>query len=446
MNEELTTKGTKNKAYPKYKPSGVEWLGDVPEHWGVKKLKFISSIRYGIGEPPEYVDDGVPLIRATNVNAGKIETPNLVKVDPKDIPSSRIVWLKAGDIIVVRSGAYTGDSSIIPEEYAGAIAGFDMVLSCTNSFSKFIAYCLLSEYLKDGQIYLQKLRAAQPHLNAEELGECLVILPPLPEQQAIASFLDRETGRIDSLISKKQRLLQLLAEQRTALISRAVTKGLDSSVKLKPSGVEWLGDVPEHWEIKQVRRFLLEHKQGYYTTESYIDEGFKLLRISDFDGNGFVSTMDSPSVEKKSEAIPFLLKENDFVFARTGGAGSFGLIKDLSEETIFASYLIRFRFSKKTHADFLRYSFYSKQFVHGIVRNIHGGVNQNVHAEDIKDQVVSLPPLPEQQAIAAFLDRETAKIDTLSAKVGTVIEQLKEYRTALISSAVTGKIDLREAV
>nr|NJM02401.1 hypothetical protein [Desulfobacula sp.] len=141
------------------------------------------------------------------------------------------------------------------------------------------------------------------------------------------------------------------------------TKGSKNKAypKYKPSGVEWLGDVPEHWEVKKVRRFLLDHKQGYYSTDPYADEGFKLLRISDFDGNGFVNTIDSPLVEKKADTIQFLLKEDDFVFARTGGAGSFGIIKGLSEKTIFASYLIRFRFSKQTYANYLRYAFTSKQ-------------------------------------------------------------------------------------
>ncbi|MDD5007380.1 MAG: restriction endonuclease subunit S [Syntrophorhabdaceae bacterium] len=209
----------------------------------------------------------------------------------------------------------------------------------------------------------------------------------------------------------------------------------------KPPGVEWLGDVPEHWKVKKVRRCLLGHKQGYYSTEAYVDEGYKLLRITDLDSNGFVSLVDCPSVEIKEDARPFLLQDNDFVFARTGGAGTFGLIRGIKDKTVFASYLIRFRFSKEADPEFLRYNFLSMQFVQAIIRNIHGGVNQNVHAEDIKEQYIPLPPFPEQKAIADFLDRETGKIDMLIGKNRWLIELLKEKRIALISRAVTKGLD-----
>lgn len=207
----------------KLKPSGVEWLGDIPGHWEVKRVKHIANIRYGVGEPPEYVEDGVAFIRATNINAGMIESENLVRINPEDIPFTRRTWLKTGDIIVVRSGAYTGDSAIIPEEYSGSIAGFDMVVSCRKTASSFLAYALLSKYLRDGQIFLQKMRAAQPHLNAEELGNCLVFLPPLTEQHAIADFLDRETTKIEALSGKVKEAIKKLREYRSALISATVT-------------------------------------------------------------------------------------------------------------------------------------------------------------------------------------------------------------------------------
>ena len=209
------------------KDSGVEWLGEVPEGWEVKPMKRYGTIRYGIGEPPQYQSIGVPLIRATNIHAGKLYSEGLVYVDPKDIPGARIVWLQPGDIIVVRSGAYTGDSAIIPPELGESIAGFDMVLRCNDVSAMFVQYSLLSNYLKSAQIDLEKMRAAQPHLNSEELGNCVLLTPPLEEQCAIAAFLDAETARIDVLIKEAENGIRLLRERRTTLISDAVTGKID---------------------------------------------------------------------------------------------------------------------------------------------------------------------------------------------------------------------------
>lgn len=219
------TKGINPNA--KMKDFGIEWLGEMPEHWEVRRVKYIARIKYGLGEPPERLEDGLPFIRATDIHRGKINSEAIQRVDPQDIPWSRDPELRANDILVVRSGAYTGDSAIVPEEWAGAIAGYDMVLRVTGPVPRFVAYVLLGKYLLDGQIYLERKRAAQPHLNAEELGAFLILLPPCIEQEEIVSYLDREIGRIDALIDKVKKSIDLLGEYRTALISAAVTGKID---------------------------------------------------------------------------------------------------------------------------------------------------------------------------------------------------------------------------
>lgn len=219
------TKGLNPKI--KMKPSGVNWLGDVPEHWDVKRMKHLGAIRYGLGEPPEYVDDGLPFIRATDINRGRVEMDLVKKIRPEDVPWSRNPQLKLNEILVVRSGAYTGDSAIITSNVANCIAGYDMVYTPMKAYAPFMAWVLLSKYMLNGQIYLERMRAAQPHLNAEELGNFVVMLPPLPEQQAIADFLDYETGKIDVLMAKVETAIETLKEYRTALISAAVTGKID---------------------------------------------------------------------------------------------------------------------------------------------------------------------------------------------------------------------------
>jgi type I restriction enzyme S subunit len=207
------------------KDSGVEWLGEIPVHWQMLSLKRVTSIRYGLGEPPRLLADGLPLVRATNVTKGRIVDRDIQFVDPKDVPWDRDPSLRTGDIIVVRSGAYTGDSAIIPETHNGSIAGYDMVVRVRRGQPKFFAWMLLSRYVLEAQ--LESMRAAQPHLNAEELGAVVILLPPDSEQRAIATFLDRETARIDALVSKVREAIDRLKELRTALISAAVTGKID---------------------------------------------------------------------------------------------------------------------------------------------------------------------------------------------------------------------------
>ncbi|MCF6148430.1 MAG: hypothetical protein E3K37_07200 [Candidatus Kuenenia sp.] len=215
------TKGINPKA--KLKPSGIEWLVDIPAHWEVKKLKYVTEVKYGLGQPPRQKTDGLPLIRATNVERGKIVDNDLIYIDPDDIPYDRDPVLKENDIIVVRSGAYTGDSAIIPKKYEGAITGYDMVVRVITADPIFISYCLLSNYVLINQLYLHRLRAAQPHLNKDELGEAFLLLPTFKEQQSIVWHIETETQKIDATVSKIEKEIELLQEYRTALISEVVT-------------------------------------------------------------------------------------------------------------------------------------------------------------------------------------------------------------------------------
>ena len=210
------------------KDSGIEWVDSIPAHWKSTRLKGLGTLRYGIGEPPNYVDEGVPLIRATNVSEGRITPNRMAYVNPDDIPSGRIVWLQNGDIIVVRSGALTGDSAIIPAEYVGAIAGFDMMFRTgSDAIAMFIQYALLASYVKKAQLEVASTRAAQPHLNAQELGETRIVLAPIDEQVLIVEWLNYETGELDAAIEDAEEAIMLSRERRAALISAAVTGKID---------------------------------------------------------------------------------------------------------------------------------------------------------------------------------------------------------------------------
>ena len=210
--------------YSAYKPSKV---GRMPTHWEVRRLKTIASIRYGLGQPPPESKHGLPLIRATNIDNGRIVRKDLIHVDPANVPISRNPFLDRKEIIVVRSGAYTADSAIVEEPYVGAIAGYDMVVRVTGAEPKFIAGALLSKYVRHDQLIVVSTRSAQPHLNAEELGSAVLLLPPRPEQSAIVSYVDDADRRIRRYVESVQRQIHLLNEYRTRLIADVVTGKLD---------------------------------------------------------------------------------------------------------------------------------------------------------------------------------------------------------------------------
>lgn len=204
--------------------TGSSALPLIPKGWRLDRLKSVASIRYGLGQPPAELASGVAMIRATDVDGGKIYTNNLLRVDPDELPPDRNPYLKPKEIIVVRSGAYTGDSAIVPLELEGAVAGYDMVVTVTRASSRFIAYCFLSRYVLQGQILLLTLRAAQPHLNAEELGSVVMALPPTrKEQEAIADFLDTKLADMERLVTGIETQITTLMDYRKSLIHECVT-------------------------------------------------------------------------------------------------------------------------------------------------------------------------------------------------------------------------------
>jgi len=406
--------------YEKYKPSSVEWIGEIPAHWKIKRLKYSALIKYGLGQPPKQKDDGLPLIRATNIERGKIVDKGLVFIDPDDVPYDRDPVLKEHDIIVVRSGAYTADSALIPKKYEGAITGYDMVVRAIEENPIFIAYCLLSDYVLVKQLYLNKLRAAQPHLNKEELGDTLLLLPLKDEQPAIAAYLDDKTAQIDKLIANKQKLIDLLKEERTAIINQAVTKGINPNAKLKPSGIEWLGDIPVHWEVKKLKYVLRINSGDGIKSENIHFEGSYPV----YGGNGILGYTEDYSSDK-----------SDIIIGRVGAkCGNVRLVegkKWISDNALRVT----------------TFEGYDLQYVAILLdaMNLNSLANQNaqplITGTMVKERLTILPPTIEEQIkIVKFVEISEDKIGTTISKIEQEIDLLKEYRTALISEVVTGKV------
>lgn len=434
------------KAYPQYEKSKLQWADRTPKHWNSVHLRWIAKL-YAGGTPSKAVEEywangSVPWINSGEVNQGLISEVSTY-ITEAAYKNSSAKWIPKNALVMALAGQ---------GKTKGMIAQLAIDATCNQSMaaivpqdlqsSRYLFWWLHSNYQNIRNMAGGDLRDG---LNLELLGDIGCPIPSVEEQLSIAAFLDHETAKIDALIEKQQRLIELLKEKRQAVISHAVTKGLNPSAPMKDSDVEWLGEVPAHWEVATARRFLLEHKQGYYSTEDYVDEGVKLLRITDLRDLGEIDSSNSPRVKRSDALKSFLLRKGDVVFARTGGAGSFGVIPDQHEDLAFASYLIRFRFAHTYFSyPYLRFMFASDNFQLAVKENIHGGVNQNLHAEDIKNTFIAVPPIEEQEQISSYLSRQSAKYSDLIGKAEFTIELMQERRTALISAAVTGKIDVRD--
>ena len=295
------------------------------------------------------------------------------------------------------------------------------------------------------------------NLDADAYFDTSGAFPPLDEQRAIAAFLDRETERIDALVAKKRQLIERLQEYRTALITRTVTRGLppdaaraaglDPSPGLKPSGVEWLGDVPEHWEVKELRRLLAEPlKYGANEPAELDDPEFpRYVRITDIDESDALRPETFRSLPPEV-AAPFLLEDGDLLFARSGATvGKSFLYQRSWGPCAYAGYLIRARLEKQSaDARFVRYFTATSTFWQWLASIYVQATIQNVNAERYASLMLSVPPLSEQRAIVEFLAQKTGQVDTLANRVEAAVERLQEHRMALITAAVTGKIDVRE--
>ncbi|MGH9324554.1 MAG: restriction endonuclease subunit S, partial [Vicinamibacteria bacterium] len=283
-----------------------------------------------------------------------------------------------------------------------------------------------------------------PAINTSELARFPITFPPIDQQRDIAAFLDRETARIDGLVARKERLIELLQEKRTALITRAVTKGLDPTVPMKDSGVEWLGEVPAHWEVKKVKRLCLVRRGASprpIEDPIYFDDDgeYAWVRIADVTASERYLETTAQRLSRLGRSKSVALEPGELIvsIAATVGKPIITKIKCCVHDGFV--YFVGLRESR----EYLYYVFSCGEPYKGLGKL---GTQLNLNTDTIGDIYLPRPSPAEQEAIVQFLDTETAKLDALGAKISEAIDLLKEFRTALISAAVTGKIDVRDEV
>ncbi len=439
--------------YPEYKESSVEWLRDIPSHWEVKKLKFVSIVQ------PSNVD------KKTIEGEEEILLCNYTDVYKNEYINNRLEFMRAtatsseinkfavdkGDVIVTKDSEDPRDIAVpacAAEKVEGLLCGYHLTqIKPLSVYGRYV-FRLFQSRGFNAQFVVAANGVTRFGLPQYAISNAFVLLPSTEEQQTIAAFLDYKTAKIDALIAKKKTLLEKLAEKRTALISHAVTKGLDPKAPMRDSGIDWLGQIPAHWEVKRLK-YLGRLQNGINIGGEHFGSGYPFVSYGDVYNNRILPTtvnglLQSSPIERQRYSV----NARDVFFTRTSETieeiGFPSICLQTIEDGVFAGFLIRFRPNSTEMADAFGVYYYQNNFLRAFfVKEMNLVTRASLSQELLGIMPVLLPPKDEQQQIASYLDEETSRLNVLEDRTKEFISRLQEYRAALISNAVTGKIDVR---
>ena len=422
------------KPYAQYKDSSVEWLGKIPQHWEIKRLKYLATVNDQTLSESTAVDTPI-----TYVDIGGVDAADGIVSEEEytfgNAPSRARRIVRCGDVIVSTVRTYLRAIASIPESESHVIVstGFAVIRPVALDAS-FAAYALRAPYFVE-RVVANSFGVSYPAINASDMIAFPIAFPNLSEQRSISLFLDRETEKIDALIAKKERLIELLRERRTALITRIVAKGLNPDAPMKDSGVEWLGMIPKEWGIQRLKYVAPLKKTKFQAKPSYATY-IGLEHVEPWTGK--LIYKDQPE-NVESSVTPF--SSGDIMFGKLrpylakAACPSFDGVCT-SEILVFSTY--------KSHSpNYLKFCFLTSSYIEWLNSNTYGTKMPRVDSSELENSLMPTPPLEQQYMIVRFLDRETGKIDALIEKTREAIDRLKEFRIALISAAVTGKINVQ---
>lgn len=442
------------KPYPAYRDSGVEWIGQVPEHWEVKPIKVVASCNDDT--LPESLSSDTPIryidISAVSHNEGIAEAQPMLF---GDAPSRARRKAKVGDVVVSTVRTYLKAVAAVDERYADCVysTGFAVLRPRRDHLRpEFLKWLALNDLLIQA-VESHSEGLSYPAINASELVNLKAVVPSSAEQARIASVLDRETARIDALITKKTRFIELLKEKRQALITHAVTKGLDPDVPMKDSGLEWIGEVPEHWTIGRLRSFCAVISTGPFGTalgvSDYVEDGIPVINPSHMSDGACVPDRTVTVTPTTAERLSFwALHEGDLVAARRGELGRAAIVTSKEAGWICGTGSLRITpLPNRATSPYLYAVLQSGYARAWLDRESVGSTMPNLNETLVGLLPVVMPPsLAEQDALLAKLDQLEKRLAQLISKTRLSIDLIKKRRSALITAAVTGQIDLRESV
>ena len=424
------------KRYPAYKDSGVEWIGEIPVNWSKKKLKFFSRIVLGKMLTTE--DKGgyfyKPYLRAQNINWFNVNSGDIKEMwfSENELSQYRI----NKDDLLVSEGGEVGRTCMWNNEIGECYIQNSVHKVTVNgdNFPRFFQYSFFA-LGSIGHFDAIVSRVSIAHLTREKLKEVSFIVPDKQQQSIIVSFLDHKASQIDDLIDKKLKLIDLLKEERTAIINQAVTKGLDPTVPMKDSGIEWLGEIPEHWFVERLK-FLVDN-----IIEKSNTSGFKVALENIESWAGRYLKTESPS-ELTGEMKSF--KPNDVLFNKLRPYLAKVYLSEVEGECV--GELLVLRPKANINPKFLYYRLLSCDFIEVVNSSTYGAKMPRASWEDfIRNLSIPYPDILEQEMIVESIEKMSVTIADTTAKFEHEIELISEYKTSLINEVVTGKIDISDA-
>ncbi len=438
------------KAYSSYKETRHSWLESVPAHWKMLPLKFLTAqhVTDGPHETPEFIDEGVPFLSVDGIQNNQLVFEGCRYISREDHARYSIKCKpNQGDVLLGKAASVGKVAHVDTDIEFNVWSPLAVIRPRSKKTGRFIYYSLQSALLQM-QCDMYSNANTQKNLGMSTIDNLAFASPTDDEAEQIAYFLDHETAKIDALIERQQRLIELLKEKRQAVISHAVTKGLNPNAPMKDSGVESLGEVPAHWEVKCIRHVIDAIGDVDHFMPPSVEKGVPYLMTGDLkDCISEVSLDDCKQVshrDYKELSKRIKTSKGDIVMARYATIGTLMYV-DVDVEMLVSYSCVTLKTNQsKMIGRYLFQYMKSDAFRQGVEHRINTNTQGNVGIKDLQGVNVAVPPIDEQEAIAAFLASENLKMDALNDKAESTTALLKERRTALISAAVTGKIDVRD--
>ncbi|TET44554.1 restriction endonuclease subunit S [candidate division TA06 bacterium] len=434
------------RPYPIYRPTTKPWLDDTPHDWEIKRLKHTSHVKGRIGwqglRSDEFTDSGPHLVTGTDFRRGRIDWDSCYHVSEERYSLDPNIQVREGDLLITKDGTI-GKVAIVREapDKACLNSGIFLIRPVTNGLTTAFLYWLMQSDSFTRYMEYSKSGATISHLYQNVFVEFAFPIPSVKEQRTIAEFLNRETAHIDGLIEKKRRQIGLLREKRAALISHAVTKGLNPDVKMKDSGMEWLGEIPVHWEIRRMKHVLFI-RGGQ--VDPRVQQYAAMLLIAPNHIETRTGRILSAATAEDQGALSskYVFRTGDVLYSKIRPELSKACIAP--ENGICSADMYAMVPKRGYVSNYLLYLLLSDVFTKLAVDESMRVAMPKINREDLGEVRFPFPPESEQLGIARYLDRSTVPLDEFISRIRSSIDLLREYRTALIAAAVTGKIDVHK--